>query len=243
MMTKKLNRTPPRRGFFMEKKNVRTLVIGAHYDDTAWCWAGLVALLAKRGQVDEAVFTDSNFDGIGLIRKEEQYKMMGILGMGILHAVGEEKEFKDGHLNKVNIKIISQAIIGLLRAAEEEGSPYTKIISFGDDGHTGHSDHKQLAKAVKKAFKSKKNHSVKELWQVGMSQEERKLWGKYFVPIPKNKLKGYKAFYVGKVFDDKIKAIKAHKTQYNIPVGGGRDHIKRLKQLPKVEWFKVYRRV
>ena len=228
----------------MEKKNGKTLVIGAHYDDTAWCWAGLVSLLVENGvEVDEAVLTDTNHRGIGEIRKQEQLKMMGVLGMGILYAVGEENKFKDGYLDQVGIKVISQAIIGLLLKAEKENHPYTKIITFGKEGFTGHHDHKHLAKAVKRAFEHKKNHAVKELWQVGMTPQERELWPQdYFVPIPEINLKGYRPIGISKAFDKKIEAIAAHKTQFEIPGGGGRAHIERLSQLPKVEWFKVYRR-
>lgn len=227
----------------MENKRKRTLVIGAHYDDTAWCWAGLVSLLTKNERVDEAVLTDTDYSGIGLIRKQEQLKMMGVLGMGILYAVGEDNGFRDGHLNEIPLDHIAHAIINILVTAEKNGDPYQRIVSFGDEGYTGHPDHQVLAKAVGKAFKSKTNHHVKELWQVGMSPKERKLWPQdYFVPIPKINMKGYRSVDISKTFDKKIEAINAHKTQFEIPGGGGRAHIERLAQLPKLEWFKVYRR-
>jgi LmbE family N-acetylglucosaminyl deacetylase len=227
----------------MEKKINRTLVIGAHYDDTAWCWAGLVSQLTKRGQVDEAVLTDTDYAGIGLIRKQEQLKMMGILGMGVLYAVGENQGFKDGYLNKAPINHVARAIINILSRAKNEGRPYGRIISFGPDGYTGHPDHITLAKAVEKIFESKKNYGVRELWQVGMSPSEQELWPKnYFVEIPKISLGGYARIDIGKSFNKKIEAIMAHQTQFEIPGGGGRAHIQRLNQLPKVEWYKIYRR-
>jgi len=226
----------------MEKK-YRTLIIGAHYDDTAWCWAGLASLLTKKEQVDEAVFTDTDYAGIGLIRKQEQLRMMGVLGMGILYAVGEDKGFKDGKLSDVPINHITRAIIEILVTAEKNNKPYQQIISFGSDGYTGHPDHQILAKAVKNVFKNKNNHGVKELWQVGMSPQERELWPQdYFVPIPKINMKGYRPIDISKTFNKKIEAIFSHQTQFEIPGGGGRAHIGRLSQLPKVEWFKVFRR-
>ncbi len=227
----------------MENKRPRTLIIGAHYDDTAWCWAGFVSLLTKKGQVDEAVLTDTDYVGIGSVRKQEQLKMMGVLGMGILYAVGEKKGFKDGHLNELPISHITRAIINILATAEKNGDSYQRIISFGDEGYTGHPDHKVLAKAVKNIFKRKSSHGVKELWQVGMSPKERELWPKdYFVPIPLNNLKDYIPINITDTFDKKLQAITSHKTQFGIPGGGGYAHIERLTKLPKVEWFKVYRR-
>ncbi len=228
----------------MEKKKQRILVVGAHYDDTAWCWAGFVSLMTKKGyQVDEAVLTDTDYAGIGLVRKQEQLKMMGVLGMGILYAVGEDMGFKDGHLNEIPINHIARAIINILIAAEKNNDPYQRIISFGPEGYTGHPDHQTLAKAVKKVFKSKRNHSVKELWQVGMSTKERDLWpNDYFVPIPKINLKSYRPINISEAFNKKIEAITAHKSQLEIPGGGGYAHIERIAELPKVEWFKVYTR-
>ena len=228
----------------MEKKKQRTLIIGAHYDDTAWCWAGFVSLLTKKGyQVDEAVLTDTDYAGIGSVRKQEQLKMMGVLGMGILYAVGEKNGFKDGHLDELPINHFTRAIINILVTAEKNGDSYQRIISFGNDGYTGHPDHQVLAKAIKIIFKRKNSHGVKDLWQVGMSSQERDLWpNDYFVPIPKNNLKGYQPIDISKTFSKKIEAITAHKTQFEIPGGGGLAHIERLTKLPKVEWFKVFRR-
>lgn len=245
MTIKKLNRTPPSRGFFMERKK-RILYIEAHPDDLAYTGAGQVKKWANKGyQVDSLIMTDGNFEGIGKKRIREQKKMMGLLGMSVLHAVGQDPKLKlkDFGLKDVEMSLMVNAILTIIKQAEVEGNPYDIFVSFGQDGYTGHPDHIILAEATRQAFNDKKNHTVKELWQVGMSEKERKLWGNYFVPIPKNKLKGYRKINIKDTFEDKIRAIEAHKSQNKIIGGGGGSaHIDRLKQLPKVEWFKVYRR-
>lgn len=223
-------------------ENETALAIGAHYDDSGYCWVALVKMLEQYGQVEEAVFTDSNYSGNGLIREQEQREMMKILGMGKLHTVGKDKNFEDYHLKDVPWGLIFNAIKRIVDQTEIEGRPITRIISFGPDGYTGHRDHKELAEVVGIYFNSEQNHTVKELWQVGMPKEEREKWpSDYFFNIPKiDVFNGYEEIKMSnEVFDLKKQAIEAHKTQYKIPGGGGCEQIARMSHS---EWFKVYRR-
>lgn len=226
----------------MEKKKETALVIGAHFDDTAYCWVTWVQMMLKQNkQVEEAVFTDSNYDGIGLIRESEQLDMMKILGMGMLHTIGKDKDFKDGLLKDVLWGLMFSAIKKIIDEAKMKGQPITSMVTFGPEGFTGHPDHIELAKVVEIYFHSNQNRTVKELWQVGMSPKEREKWPKdYFFPIPFNDLNGFEELRMDqKLFHLKAEAIKAHQSQFEIEGGGGQAQIARM---PHSEWFKVYRR-
>jgi len=75
----------------------RVLAVHAHADDVAWVCAGTVAKLAKTAPVDNLLFTDSNYEGIGDIRRMEEITAMAILGMSRFHPIGYEFGLKDGH--------------------------------------------------------------------------------------------------------------------------------------------------
>ena len=226
----------------MEKVKGRILWVEAHPDDIAFTSAGtVVKLIAEGYQVDSLMMTDGNFSDDGEQRMKEQRQMMGLLGMGVLYAVGQENGFEDFYLNKISLWLIINTILEILVRAEEEGNPYKRIMTFDENGYSGHPDHIVVNEAVREIFQSEDTHGVKELWELGMSPEEKKLWGDYFVPIPDINLESYTPIDVdGEPFNKKLEAIKVHTTQFHMEDNGsGEAQIERLNKLPKVEWFKI----
>lgn len=125
------------------------------------------------------------------------------------------------------------ALFYVLDHAEDEGKPYTTLYSFGDS-YSGHIDHEVVARVVLEVFRLK--DSLKSLWQVGMSAEERALWGDYFRPIPLVDTSKHQKVDISQTLGQKIDAIKAHKSQLE---NGGYAQIERVKQLPPQELFNI----
>lgn len=217
----------------MSNNKERILAIEAHADDVAWTQSGAVALKTPLHQVDSLLYTDSNAQNNGELRLDEQRQMMDILGMTKLYAVGDEQGFRDGHLSSSLYQPMVQALFHILDTAAEERFPYTQIMSFGMDGYTGHPDHMMVASIAEYAFRYRPE--IKQLVQVGMSAEEREMWGDYFVYIPETDTSSYSPVDITYTFPKKIEAIQAHKSQLT---NGGKEHIARLQSLPRRELYR-----
>ena len=234
-------------GIFFGLKNMkeRILVVGAHFDDIAFAMAGTVAKFVKKGEVvDEAIMTDSNGQGISKTRLKEEREAMRLLGITKLYNIGIKNGYKDGELRNSIFEPMAQALIAIINIASKKGFPYTKIITFGDDGYTGHLDHKAVASVSRRAFE--KSSSISELWQVGMSKLERDKWnrdyeaeGGYFVPIPLIDISDYKRMNISTTYSLKQRSILAHRSQL---ANGGELHSMRISELPKFEYFKIIRK-
>ncbi|MDO8610892.1 MAG: PIG-L family deacetylase [bacterium] len=222
---------------FIQLIKPRVLVAEAHADDAAWFAGGAIALLGMQYvQVDSILFSDSNGRGVGNQRLREQKKMMKILRMNKLYPVGYENKFADGTLNETELfSPMVSALLHVLRQAEKENFPYTHIITFGQDGYSGHPDHIAVAEVVEYVFEMV--NSLHELWQVGMFQEERALWPKnYFVQIPNmNFNNDYVGIDISQALSIKEEAIRSHTSQ--LP-NGGIEHMQRIRQIEPVEYFK-----
>jgi len=220
----------------------RVLAVHAHADDVAWVCAGTVAGLSKNRQVDNLLFTDSDYGGIGHIRRREEIIAMAILGMTQFYPVGYDWGFKDGSLSVNNYGSMTAALCRILDEADQTQNPYTHIITFGIDGYSGHPDHSLVANVVSYVFHTlREGKALCKLWTVGMRPEEREMWPRdYFVYIPPIKPDDYVPVDITGTLPQKVAAIRAHQSQLQ---NGAEQHIERVQTLPPQELFQMFNRV
>lgn len=217
----------------------RQLAIEAHADDIPWTQGGDVKLKTRNYQVDSLLFTDSNGQGNGKQRLEEQRRGMDILGMSKLYAVGDEWGFGDGNLSTRLYQQMAQALFYVVDAATKEGFPYTSFRTFNERGFSGHPDHSIVASVAQYVFQHRPE--IKQLIQVEMTPEEHALWPKdYFVHVPTPKIDGCIQVDITETLNSKIAAIQAHTSQLT---NGGLDQIARVRQLPPREIYRYTNRV
>lgn len=221
-----------------EIENNATLTVWAHADDSAWTAGGSIAQLTTSTRVDGLLFTDSNGQGLGPQRLEEERAAMKVLGMETLYPVGHDHHFEDGRLANEHFGPMVTALLHVIDSAKENGVNYHTIITFGPDGYSGHFDHMVVAHVVLETFRLR--NQLKSIWQVGMSAEEREAWGDYFVPIPVVDTKDYHAVPIEATYKQKNAAIASHTSQLK---NGGLSHIARVEKLPKKEYFKITNRL
>lgn len=132
------------------------LGIWAHPDDDAFSSAGLMKLALQNGQKVTIVCATKGDAGqtcdeakwpqhkLARIRKQEQRAALKELGKIKLHWL----KFKDGKLHQVNQDQAVEQLVNYIRKYKPDS-----VISFGQDGITGHEDHKTIHVWAKQAAK------------------------------------------------------------------------------------------
>lgn len=220
-------------------RSERELAIEAHVDDIPWTQGGDVATKTKQHQIDSVLFTDSNGQGVGKQRLEEQRVSMNILGMTKLYPVGYERGFIDGTLSSIPFGQLAQVLFYILDEAKYEGRPYTTLRTFNDRGFSGHPDHIALAQVAEYTFINRPE--IQQLTTVEMSPLEHRLWPTdYFVTIPQPNLTGCIAVDISQTRHLKVASIEASTSQLR---NGGFEQMERVgKLLPPTELYRYTKR-
>lgn len=215
-------------------KNRKTIVaIFAHPDDEAFGPSGTIATLAKTSDVyllcatrGEAGLNDGHHIQLGKVREKELRKSAKILGVKKVYCLG----FVDGTLSNSLYHTLAKKIEQKLNLLRPE-----TIISFEPRGVSGHIDHITVAMVTCYVFN--KLPFIKTLMQYCISIEARNKLKDYFIYFPP----GYKKVDIDKtvdvsaVWDIKVKAMLAHKSQ----VKDAQRILRSRQGLPKEEYFLI----
>ena len=201
----------------------------AHPDDEAFGPSGLIAKEALRRDVYLICVTDGSSYGdtkLIKIRKEEIKASAGILGVKKVFFLG----FKDGTLSNNLYHEIAGKIEKILKTLKPD-----TLLTYEPRGVSGHIDH--IAVSMVTTFVFEKLKFVKTLLYHCMPESQSKFVRGYFIYFPP----GYKkneidmVIDVKDVWDKKIEAIKAHKSQ----VKDGKMILSFMPHIPKKEYFLV----
>lgn len=211
------------------------LAVFAHPDDEAFGPAGTIALEAKRRDVYLICVTNGaagknssrSKKNLSEIRKKELINSAKILGIKKVFCLN----YEDGSLCNNFYHEISEKIESKIKKLQPE-----TVITFEPHGVTGHIDHVTVNLVT--TFVVNKIKTIKNLYYYCILESERRRQpNDYFIYFPD----GYKQRDIGwkndisKVWDIKVKAIRAHKSQKHdadiiLPA---------LEKLPKYECFLV----
>lgn len=217
--------------------------IFAHPDDEAFGPAGTIAKLSKKyniyllcatkgesGQISQksnlkSQKYNSKLKSLSNIRADELKRSAKILGIKKVFFLG----FRDGTLsNNLYHKLAAKVQLKL-----KELKPGI-VITYEPQGVSGHIDH--ITVSMVTMFIAQKLKFVKEVWQVCRPSSLAKRMD-YFIYFPP----GYKKSQIDKivnikdVWDIKVEAMKAHKSQLK----DFKRIMKLLKNQPKEEYFLV----
>ncbi|MBI2074499.1 MAG: PIG-L family deacetylase [Candidatus Levybacteria bacterium] len=229
-------------------KNI--VCIFAHPDDEAFGPGGTIAKLAKENnvyllcatkgeaglQVQSSKFPTSprlrgasKVQSLGSVREKELQKSAKVLGIKKVFFLG----FEDGTLcNNLYHKLADR-----IREKLEELKPET-IITYEPLGVSGHIDH--ITVAMVTLFVFQKLQFVKEIMQYCLLKKYVRLRPEYFVYFPPGYEKSQidKIVYTSDVWETKVKAMYAHKSQIH--------DIKRVlsfqEKMPREEYFLVVKK-
>ncbi len=200
----------------------------AHPDDEAMGPAGTIAKLAQENEVHLICVTDGDHQDKGLknIRDKELSKSAQILGVKKVVFL----DFVDGSLSNSNYHKIADALKKQLDILRPE-----TIITFHPNGVSGHIDHLVVTSVVNFLFPKLKY--LKKVMYFAMRDIERRLMPGYFVYMPDGLAKkdAHEVVDTRSVWDQKKKAIQAHKSQSS----DGNKILLRDSILPKEEYFIV----
>lgn len=224
----------------------RTLAIFAHPDDSAWTGAGTIARMTEEGEeVDQVMVTSGGYGGDSKkkeTRLREERQSMDILRMRELIPL----DFPDGELSEEMFGDLVRAVLHVIDSAKQRGIVYRRMMSFGsEDGFSGHPDHKIVARAVEYAFRIR--DQIKELAQVVMSPDERKLWpnawslGERQILVPQPDIAECREVNISGTIFKKTEAIRAHTSQYGGD-NGGSVQIQRVTKSKPAEYWRIYTR-
>ena len=211
------------------KKNSKIVCIFAHPDDEAFGPAGTIAKYAQKVEVYIICVTDGNdkthyTHELSKIRKKEIQTSADILRVKKVFFL----DYSDGELcNNIYHKVALD-----LEKTLRKIKP-SVLITFEPRGVTGHIDH--IFCTMVTSFVFNKLPFITKLWYFCASSDYAKKMKGYFIYFPP----GYEKRQVHKVVDvspywnQKIMAIKAHKSQAK----DINTALKYLKNLPKEEYF------
>ena len=204
----------------------------AHPDDEAFGPSGLIAKEALRRDVYLICVTDGASYGdtkLIKIRKEEIKASAGILGVKKVFFLG----FKDGTLSNNLYHEIAGKIEKILKTLKPD-----TLLTYEPRGVSGHIDH--IAVSMVTAFVFEKLKFVKTLLYHCLPVGQTKFIRGYFIYFPP----GYKKEEIDRVedvagvWDKKIEAIKAHKSQAK----DGKMILSSMHLIPKKEYFLILRK-
>lgn len=191
----------------------RLLAVFAHPDDETYRAGGTLALLAGRG-VSVQILTATRGQagscgdpplcipkGLAAVRESELICACSTLGVELPILL----DYQDGHLAEVD----PEDIIAEILAVIEDLRPQV-ILTFGQDGLSGHADHIAIGEFTAEAYH--RSNSVDALYTLAVPQSLADTLGMsqiHAVPDEKIALE----VDVSTCWDTKIKAIQCHATQ------------------------------
>lgn len=219
------------------KKTV--VAVFAHPDDEAFGPAGTLAKFSKTHDVYILCATGGEAGKNSLsktesklseVRKNELLASAKILGVKQVYFLG----FEDGTLSNNLYHKLAEKIEDKLKVLKPE-----IVITFEPHGISGHIDH--IAVSFVTTFVVQKIKTVKKLYYYCILKNERRRQpGEYFIYFPQ----GYEKSEIDwicnteSVWDIKVKAMKAHKSQkHDTSV-----ILKVLEKLPKREHFLLFKK-
>lgn len=212
----------------------RELAVFAHSDDSEWTEGGRLAQATKHHQVDLALITDSNGQGLGKQRLQEQRDAMNILGMTDLYPIGDRLEIRDGGLIVPHLEVLVPALLHIIDTAAQEGRPYDALSGFNERTFSGHPDHFYAYLALMDLWR--KRSAIHQIIQPEMTMAEYKLWRPdYFVPVPLPIEFGCTPLDISSTRHLKVAAIEAHTSQLR---NGGFEQMERVAILPPTELYR-----
>ena len=207
--------------------------IFAHPDDEVFGPGGTLAKFAREGRdvylicvTDGDAGENSSTDtrALGEIRREELQASADILGVKKVFFLG----YKDGTLSNNLYHEIARKLEKILTNLQPE-----IILTMETRGVSGHLDH--IAVSLITSYVFEKLQFIDELWYYAISEEERKLYEKYFIYFPP----GYTASEIEKTVD--ITSVWEQKEQAMHMHASQKHDIDKLLgvflQLPKKEYF------
>jgi LmbE family N-acetylglucosaminyl deacetylase len=214
--------------------------IFAHPDDEVFVGpGGVLAQFAKEGR-DTYIIVATNGEAgqkrvdddrdLGVIRREELQNSAKRLGIKEIFFL----EYKDGSLSNSLYHEIADKIQNILERLEPD-----IIITMENHGVSGHIDH--IAISFITTFVFWKLSNIKELWYFCLTVEAQKIvtkyLGNYFIYVPPGYTKNEitKTVDVSSVWEQKISAMKEHKSQ----ISDVEAHMKAFGELPKEENYIV----
>lgn len=202
--------------------------IFAHPDDEAFGPGGTIAKLSQDNEIHIICCTDGDHQDKGLknIRDKELLASAKILGVKQVHFL----DFVDGELSNNKYAQLAQAIKSELDQLQPE-----IIITFDENGVSGHLDHIAITSVVNWLF-PKLNYFKKIMYFVNPKEISDKILD-YFVYFPPGRSRGevHEIIDTSAVWDTKVKAMRAHVSQKS-----DCDMILDiLSDLPKEEWFLI----
>ena len=197
----------------MLMKRKKFLVISPHPDDLDFGCGGTIAKLTKAGNVvEELIVADGSkgshkvgFDGkkLAAIREKEQRNAARVLGVDNVYFLGET----DGELE--NTKTLRKKLVAVIRKTKPDvvvsSEPSYEFVNM----YRSHRDHRVVAEAVFDAIypaagsasffpelskRGLKPHQIEELW--------------FWAPSKANK-----SVDISRTLEQKIKALRCHKSQ------------------------------
>ena len=218
-------------------KNI--VCIFAHPDDEAFGPGGTIAKLSKKFNIyilcatkGEAGQGNSKLriknGDLGNVRAEELRSSAKILGVKEVYFLG----FKDGTLSNNLYPEIAKRIEVYLKKLKPE-----ILLTFEPLGLSGHIDHIVISMVT--MFVAGKSKFVKEVWQnCRLEAAERKQ--DYFVYMPPGYKKSqiHKTINVEDVWEQKIAAMRTHKSQFT----DFKRIMEWLEKSPKEEYFLVIKK-
>ena len=214
---------------------MKTVVaVFAHPDDEAFGPGGTIALLCQDHEVHIITVTggeegkcsiDKHHESLSKIRRQELLESAKILGVKKVHFLG----YKDGMLSNHYYHEIASKIEEKLKEIKPE-----ILLTFEMRGVSGHLDHVAVSFITTYVFK--RMTMIKELLYYFITPAQSKpSEDNYFIHFPKGFASSLadRVYDTSSVWETKIKAMKAHKSQEH----DAKRIIKTLKTIPKKEHF------
>lgn len=211
----------------------RVLCVFAHPDDESFGPGGTIYKWAHNGAIIHLLCATRGENGnnhtkkeTAKIRSQELKNATNILGIRKVTFL----RFTDGCICNKELPSLMEKITRKVKSFQPD-----IMMTFDLNGVSGHIDHMTVASAVTKVFLD--TDIAKKLYYYNVSRAISDQERDYFVYFPDGKRpeEADEIVDITSVYDKKVEAMKAHKTQM-----GDVDDILRLeKDLPKHEYFMV----
>lgn len=212
----------------MTTEKIYALAILAHPDDEAFLLAGTSLKFAEEGKSVAVICATHGEKGadrlnrnltekeMAQIRAEELQTACKIIGCNCQ----EFFNYPDGALDQADFKLLVQDLVAKI----EQYQPKI-ILTFGQEGISGHKDHIAIGEAAVAATKQS-NHQASEIWRASIPASAMKAFKEYLAGkkvhhkhFQKNTLQGVPdekllKINISKYAEQKNEAIKAHESQY-----------------------------